>query len=110
MTYDVLLDKKRLMNELESRDSAECQYALTFSMRGNPPKREITIYPDSLSESNEVFAETITQFTAESMNCAKKEKDLLDRIERIKKQLAQKAKNPTGFWETFAGAFVDIFH
>ena len=43
------------------------------------------------------------------MDCTKIEKELLNRIEVIKKQLAKKAKNPTGFWETFAGAFVDIF-
>ena len=109
ITYDVLLDKDRLIKELESMDSNDSKCALKFFTRGNPPEREFTIYPNSLSDNNEVFADSISQFTAESMDCTKIEKELLNRIEVIKKQLAKKAKNPTGFWETFAGAFVDIF-
>lgn len=110
MSYDVLLDKKKLLEVLESRDSDINQYALSFTMRGNPPQREFILYPDSLAVDNSAFAETISKFAQEEMDCAGIETDLLKRIEALKRKLAKRAKNPTSFWETFAGAFMDIFH
>lgn len=36
-------------------------------------------------------------------------KDLMLQIDKLNKKLAQKAKEPVGFWETILGAFADMF-
>ena len=110
MSYELLLDKERLVKALDSRDSDDNMYALAFCMRGNPPERQLTVYPNALADDNVVFAERISEFAQKTMDCASDEKELLNRIEKIKGILAKRAKEPTGFWETVAGAFADVFH
>ena len=34
---------------------------------------------------------------------------LIKRIDKLDRKLIKNAKNPTGFWETVVGAFVDLF-
>ena len=110
ISYDVLLDKERLVKALDSKDETNNLCGLTFYMRGNPPERQLTIYPDSLAENSISFATNISDFSMKTLDCATTEKELLKRIETIKKVLAKRAKDPTSFWETFAGAFADVFH
>ena len=98
-----------MIQTLDARDADNSKYALVFYMRGNPPERELKIYPDSLSESNAAFAEHISKYVTGKFEYVETEKELIDRLEIIRKILADKAKNPTGFWETFTGAFIDIF-
>lgn len=59
---------------------------------------------------NETFANSIVEYADGEFDSSTVEKELLKRILKIKKKLAKRAKNPTGFWETFVGAFIDIFH
>ena len=108
-SYGVLLDKERLIKLLDERDTSDKQYALDFAMRGNPPKREFVMYPSSLAVDNEIFAKRISEYANSKLNTVTVEKGLLKRIEKLKKIVAKRAKNPTSFWETFAGAFIDIF-
>ena len=108
--YGVLLDKEKLIKHLNARDASEGKYAINFSMKGNPPKREFIIYPNSLAVDNETFANRIVEYADGEFDSATVEKELLKRILKIKKKLVKRAKNPTGFWETFVGAFIDIFH
>ena len=108
--YEVMLDKERLIKALDSMDETDNIHGLAFHMRGNPPERQLTIYPDALAENNITFATNISDFAMKTMDCVASEKELLKRIETIKKILAKRAKDPTSFWETFAGAFADIFH
>lgn len=108
--YGVLLNKEKLIVQLNDRDASDSGYALDFTMKGNPPKREFILYPESLAVDNETFAKTITEYANSEFNSVAVEKELLKRIEKIKKKIAKRAKNPTGFWETFAGAFIDIFY
>ena len=109
-TYGVLLNKEKLIAQLNERDVSDSAYALDFAMKGNPPKREFILYPGSLAVDNETFANSIAEYANSEFDSAGVEKELLKRIEKIKKKMAKRAKNPTGFWETFVGAFIDIFH
>lgn len=106
--YSILLDKEILINTLDERDASNDKYALDFVMSGNPPEKEFVIYPHSLEVNNIIFAERICEFANSEINCIDTEKELLKRIGKLKKKLAKRAKNPTGFWETFVGAFIDI--
>ncbi len=108
--YGILLDKDKLIKELDERDASDSKYALNFTMKGNPPKRKFIIYPNSLAVDNETFANSVTEYANHEFNIAEVKKELLKRIEKLKRELAKRAKNPTGFWETFVGAFIDIFH
>lgn len=106
--YGIMFNKERLVGLLNDRDNSELDYAISFCMRGNPPERSVTIYPQSLAVENEMFANIIMKHTDGSV--IEEEKDLLiKRIGKMKRRLASKARNPVGFWETFFGAFLDVF-
>lgn len=109
-SYGTLADKEKVVKLLNERDSVEEKYSLSFYMRGNPPEREFIICPGSLAVDNDIFATKVSEYANNELNSVAVEKDLLKRITKLKKKLAKRAKNPTGFWETFAGAFIDIFH
>lgn len=109
-TYGVLVDKEKLLEQLNERDASDQKYALDFALKGNPSERELVIYPCSLAVDNETFAKKITEYANGEFNTVAAERDILERIEKLKKIVAKRAKNPTGFWETFVGAFLDIFH
>lgn len=89
---------------------SDCEKMAISRKMSQNKERQLTIYPDALAENNITFATNISDFAMKTMDCVASEKELLKRIETIKKILAKRAKDPTSFWETFAGAFADIFH
>ena len=108
-SYGSMLDKDELRKILAAWLENNT-YAIKFCTRGNPPTREFTIYPGALKISIDDFGVQINEFLGkEEPNVEEQATQLIKEINKLDKRLIKKAKNPTGFWETFLGAFADIF-
>ncbi|MDM8275643.1 hypothetical protein [Enorma phocaeensis] len=84
---------------------------LTFHDDRNPYEHELTINPGSYDDLP-TFAQQIESLSRESglhdeLNSQRT--SLKTRIDALIKKLSRRAKEPVPFWETFAGAFVDVF-
>lgn len=84
---------------------------LTFHDDRNPYEHELTINPGSYDDLS-IFAWRIESLSRESglydeLNSQRA--SLKSRIDVLTKKLARRAKEPVPFWETFAGAFIDVF-
>lgn len=110
-SYLLFLDKKAISKHISLWATSNPDYALAFTTRGNPPKFSFTIYPNDLLITSDEFIEYIwtSENSSSYIKLNQTKDDLLKRITKIKKQLAKRAKNPNTFWETFFGAFGDLF-
>lgn len=108
-SYYLLLDKDAFVKELNYvTEKNNC--AMKLVTRGNPPTRSLTIYPKSLAVTSADFIEQLTNFIVSKDPKYQEEKSkLIKRIDKLDRKLIKNAKNPTGFWETVVGAFVDLF-
>lgn len=108
-SYYLLLDKEAFVKEL-NYVIGKNNYAMKLATRGNPPARSLTVYPKSLAITPLEFIDQLTQYIVSKDPRYKEEKSkLIKRIDKLDKKLIKYAKNPTGFWETIVGAFVDLF-
>nr|WP_295684987.1 hypothetical protein [uncultured Lachnoclostridium sp.] len=113
-SYFTFFDDKKLREILQNWDKSEQPYAITFSTRGNPPKYSFTLFPCDLKVDTSIYICQLLEIfkrdiPAYSGMIEEKEK-LEGQIEKLCKKLISRAKEPSGFWETFFGAFADIFH
>ena len=109
--YGVLLDPETLKDVLNKRDNDEMEYAIIFRLKSELGKteRQITIFPQSIATDNISFSNKINEYIVANVNRSEIDKgELLKKLKILKKQLKKRAKNPTGFWETVLGAFLDI--
>lgn len=111
-SYRDLYDQQKLneiLQELESDGNCSAE----FSTKGNPPDYSFCLFPGGLAVSANEFSSTLDKCFREKIEGyadAEVEKKLILRdIVRIKKQLRKRAKEPFTFWETFFGAFADLF-
>ncbi len=113
-SYFAFFDDKMLREIFQNWGETDQLYAITFSTRGNPPMYSFTLFPGDLkvdtssyiSQLLEIFKHDIPNY-----NGIIEEKEKLEgRIKKLCKKLITRAKEPSGFWETFFGAFADIFH
>ncbi len=84
---------------------------LTFHDDRNPYEHELTINPGSYDDLS-AFAQQIESLSRESGlydELSSQRTSLKTRIDALIKKLSRRAKEPVPFWETFAGAFVDVF-
>lgn len=92
---------------------ANAATAIEFTDGGNPPNYSAKIYPDGTTISGQEYAEYILSLFEKNVNgytaLCNRRKDLMLQIDKLNKKLAQKAKEPVGFWETILGAFADMF-
>lgn len=108
-SYYLLLDKDAFIKEL-NYVTGKNNCAMKLVTRGNPPTRSLTIYPKSLAVTSADFIEQLTNFIVSKDPKYQEEKSkLIKRIDKLDRKLIKNAKNPTGFWETVVGAFVDLF-
>lgn len=88
--------------------------AIEFTTGENPITYSAKFYPDGVNVSVDEFVDHLFSLFESNIDgfsdlCAKKT-TLIRKIEKLNKKLAQKAKEPVGFWETVFGAFTDMFH
>lgn len=100
---------KKLLNEWEAKK----EYALKFSSKGNPPDYSFCLYPDSLNVTVDEFIQALVKdFSVKVKGYrdaeATKNQLLID-IDKLLKKLRKRAVEPVAFWETFFGAFADLF-
>jgi len=112
VSYFLFLDKDKLKETLAQWGNSGSQYALSFTTRGNPPNNSFTLYPDDLNIAPDDFVDRIITLMKEKgyFEICEAEVNLKHSIIALNKKVAIRAKNPTNFWETFFGAFADIFH
>lgn len=84
---------------------------LTFHDDRNPYEHELTINPGSYDDLS-IFAQRIESLSRKSglydeLNSQRT--SLKSRIDALTKILTRRAKEPVPFWETFSGAFIDVF-
>lgn len=87
--------------------------AIEFSSGGNPTMYSAKIYPESItvsmSEYEDYLFSALEKNVVEYNELCNRKKILILQIDKLNKKLAQKAKEPVGFWETILGAFADMF-
>ena len=87
--------------------------AIEFTAGGNPTTYSAIIYPESITVGIREYTDYL--FSAFEKNVVgynklyNRKKTLILEIDKLNKKLAQKAKEPVGFWETILGAFADMF-
>lgn len=84
---------------------------LTFHDDRNPYEHELTINPGSYDDLS-IFAQRIESLSRKSglydeLNSQRT--SLKRRIDALTKKLTRRAREPVLFWETFSGAFIDVF-
>lgn len=113
VSYFLFLEPDKLKSTLLQWKNADKQYALEFTTRGNPPRNSFTIYPGDLNANVDEFVNQIVTLVKKSDSKYSEIHDtkesLEKRIDKLKKKLSKRVKNPSTFWETFIGAFIDIF-
>lgn len=84
---------------------------LTMSDDKNPSVYGITITPNSYSDKVELSKKLVQTATGceTYQSTIQRRKRLIERNDAARKKLERRAKEPFPFWETFGGAFVDIF-
>ena len=112
LSYKSFYDEDNLKKLLKKWDERKgC--SLSFSSRGNPPAYSFQLFPDSLAVPVDEFIGTlISEFSKkiEGYNQFNKGKNqLLKEIAVLEKKLYKRAREPYSFWETFFGAFADLF-
>lgn len=112
-SYLSLLSKNSFSKIITEWANNTDPYAISFITRGNPPKRSFVLYPGSLSVSPEKFVDTLTNKFINDVpqysEVFSEKVSLSNRLRKIQKIIARRAKEPVSFWETFIGAFADIF-
>lgn len=92
-------------------NNGEC--AASFATKGNPPAYSFCLFPGGLAVSASEFSRTLDKCFQEQIkgygDDEEEKRQILKEVSRIKKQLGKRAKEPFTFWETFFGAFVDLF-
>lgn len=100
---------KKLLDEWDSKKD----YALKFSSKGNPPDYSFCLYPDSLNVSVNDFIQALVKDFGEKVkgyrDTEATKKQLLKDIDNLLKKLRKRTVEPFTFWETFFGAFADLF-
>lgn len=113
-SYFVFFDVAKLKCTLTQWMNSESKYALSFTTRGNPPYNSFTLYPGDLNINPDDFVNQIIDIIIEKnpeyCDMEEKQKKLKKQIRKMNKELQKRAQNPIGFWETFIGAFADLFH
>lgn len=111
-SYRDIYDKAvfdKILKDLEDDET----YAVTFASKGNPPEYSFCIFPGGLAVSASEYSSKLEKCFREQVDGyadAEAEKSLLlKEIVRLKRQLKKRAKEPFTFWETFFGAFADLF-
>ena len=87
--------------------------ALEFRYQKEGTAFSMMIYPQSLAVTNDVYIEQVYQQLNQKIEgfsdiCSRKA-TYINRIEKLKKKIAKKAREPFSFWSTFFGAFTDLF-
>lgn len=100
---------KKLLDEWEARKD----HALRFTTKENPPDYSFCLYPESLNVAADEFVQVlINGFNGKVKGYSNSEtikKQLLKDIDKLQKKLRKRAVEPFSFWETFFGAFADLF-
>ena len=111
-SYNIFFNKEHF-EEMLNNWAAKKDHALDFSSRGNPPSYSFCLYPDSLVVPTEEFKDTLIKgFQKHVKGYTESDRiksQLLRRIDKLERKLRRRAKEPVSFWETFFGAFVDLF-
>lgn len=112
MNYRILYNKEETLRLFQNMEDG-ASTAIEFTAGGNPTTYSAKIYPESITVSAGEYVEHLFSALERSVIgynelCARKE-TLIFKIEKLNKKLAQKAKEPVGFWETIFGAFADMF-
>lgn len=112
MNYCDLYSREEI-TKLFRRMNESASTAIEFTTGGNPTTYSTRIYPESITVSISEYVDHLLsalENNVEGYNelCNRK-KTLIVQIEKLNKKLAQKAKDPVGFWETMFGAFADMF-
>lgn len=98
------------IERLFSAVSDDC--GMNFSYRSKTASFSLDIWPDSLNVPCAKFVEQIYELLYKnstfSGNRNAKENYLIE-IEKLNKKIAKKVKEPFSFWNTFFGAFADLF-
>lgn len=88
-------------------------YALAFHSKGNPPEYSFCLYPDGLSVTTDRFVSTMDAELSKKVSGYSEAETvkhgLIKDIDKLLKRLRKRAKEPFTFWETFFGAFADLF-
>lgn len=111
-SYLVFFDENKLASVLQSWEKADKPYAIRFS--GNSSERIFILYPGALKENSTYFLSELIPILKKDIpgynEIAVEKEKLKIRIQDLNIKLIRRAKEPTSFWETVAGAFLDIFH
>ena len=111
-SYKYFFSRDRLSRTLKEWEKKN-DYSLRFRTRGNPPDYSFCLYPDSLSVPVDEFVSTLTESFQKNIkgygNPDETKKQLLNDLEKIQKKLRKRTREPVSFWETFFGAFAEIF-
>jgi hypothetical protein len=87
--------------------------AVQFQSKGNPPGYSFTLYPGGLAVSTNEFLRILEKSFEEHVkgyaNAEEARKSILNDVGKLKRQLYKKAREPISFYETFFGAFADLF-
>lgn len=101
------------LKKLLDRWGAEKDHALNFTTKGNPPGYSFCLYPESLTVTTDEFVQTLISGFKSKVNgysdLETTKKQLIIDIDKLQKKLRKRAVEPFSFWETFFGAFADLF-
>jgi len=87
--------------------------ALEFRYQNDSEVFSMMIYPQSLAVTQDEFIEQVYQLLNQEIEgfsdiCSKKS-TYINQIEKLKKKIAKRVREPFSFWSTFFGAFADLF-
>lgn len=98
---------EKILNEWATKKD----YALNFLASRKPIS--FCLYPDGLAVSTNEFKEALMKGFHEHIegyaDSNKIKTQLLKEIGKLEKKLRKRAREPVSFWETLAGAFLDLF-
>lgn len=110
--YRDLIERQKIIKLLQDMDASQTT-ALEFTSGDNPITYSAKLYPGGIKINIDQYVEHLfTKFEKEVPGfnelCNQKN-HLITKIDKLRKRLARKAKEPVSFWETMFGAFGDMF-
>lgn len=110
--YYLLFDSSKREETLKNWFASSADYALVFTTRGNPARAAVTFYPGGLSGEIDDVLNSLEKMVErlEGYESVMAERKAIEKqMSKLLRMVSLRAKNPTSFWETFVGAFMDIF-
>lgn len=110
--YYLLFDRDKRDEIIKNWFTSSADYALCFTTRGNPARAKIVFYPGCVTGKLEDVLNSLENVVGrlERYESVITERKLIEKqIDKLLRQVSSRAKNPINFWETFVGAFADIF-